>query len=259
MKASDRTSEPDLRSGLPRTYVRTYELTERSSHLPEIAPSSVTRTRTYGISPLDQECIRRDHSVWTTCPCEPCRVDRSRTSKLKRLGHLPRASSAQATVQILSWEREGFTPAWTASACGIPTRYVENLITDLRSNRARAIGPRRAAQILTADITAATTGKRTAVGTGRRLRALAWLGYDGTTISAHTGLSLMAISVHQRSTAERVSAHHWHAVREFYDRVGLTPGPSPLAARRARRLGWDSPLAWDDDAIESPTAERVAS
>ncbi|WP_295694431.1 hypothetical protein, partial [Lapillicoccus sp.] len=53
---------------------------------------------------------------------------------------------------------------------------------------------------------------------------------------------------------DRISARAWRQVRQVYDRLSMTPGPSPTARARAAARGYAPPLAWDDDTIDDPRA-----
>ena len=90
------------------------------------------------------------------------------------------------------------------------------------------------------------------VGTRRRLQALVAAGYPNEFIAAEFGVS--AVSIGQLMRREYVSAETLDRVRELFNRLQLVPGPSDHARRRAQRLGWAPPLAWDEDDIDNPSA-----
>lgn len=92
-----------------------------------------------------------------------------------------------------------------------------------------------------------------ALGTIRRLRALARIGWDLQSISQATGISRLALLKIRAEYQDSVTAATRLAVREFYEnRAGLR-GPSEGAARYAARQNWFPPAAWDDDTIETAT------
>lgn len=93
-------------------------------------------------------------------------------------------------------------------------------------------------------------------GTARRLRALAAMGWPSHELAARLGVSREAVQQRTRETwpAERSTVGR---VRDLYDALSMTPGPSERARRRAARLEWAPPLAWDDDTIDDPTARPV--
>jgi hypothetical protein len=91
------------------------------------------------------------------------------------------------------------------------------------------------------------------IGTRRRLRALAAIGWTFGEIG--TELGGWNHTTVQKLASER-SDQCWlstvQAVRGVYDRLSMTPGCSAYARNRAARQGWLPPLAWDDEMIEDP-------
>lgn len=193
-------------------------------------------------------CTRRAHSTWTTCECQPCRAENKRLAKLQRNGAYRRPSSAQATVRILGWFRDGYSAAWIASACGISTRYVDDVRRDLAHTGARRIGPRRAAQILAADITTATAGHAPADQARAQLRALATLGWSLADVAAVTGIPQITLSTIRAGRVARTGPGNLAAIRDAYRTLARQPGPSPAAATRARALGWATVIDLEDAA-----------
>ena len=191
-------------------------------------------------------CIRRPASTWTTCPCPDCRHDMRRMAKLSRTGRYRRPSSARATVRVLEWLREGYTPAWIASACGIPKRCVDEIAKEFRKAGSRTIGAKRAAAILAADITTGTAGKAPAHGLVRRVQALHRIGWDGATIAARAGISPQMVSYLGNGRVAFAGPAVVAGVRAAYADLGARPGPSRNAVAKAVRRGWASPAAWDD-------------
>lgn len=98
-------------------------------------------------------------------------------------------------------------------------------------------------------------GRIDAIGTRRRLQALSAIGWTQTHLADELEVSVQ--SLHQLATDERrtVTAVTAERVRELYDRLSMTPGPSAMARTTAKRNGWAPPLAWDDDTIDDPDAE----
>jgi hypothetical protein len=88
------------------------------------------------------------------------------------------------------------------------------------------------------------------------LRALAAIGYSQADLAAEMGWK--GIQVIARSLrAGQVTATTARRIGAAYERLSMTPGPSPLAARRARHAGWAPPLAWDEGTIDNPAAKPV--
>ncbi len=94
------------------------------------------------------------------------------------------------------------------------------------------------------------------LGTARRLQALAAIGWSVIALADQLGYHRSGVANLQvrrraqilRSTADRVA--------EVYERLSMTLGPADVRTRkRAARLGWAPPLAWDD--IDSPTGRAA--
>lgn len=103
----------------------------------------------------------------------------------------------------------------------------------------------------------ASPGARvSSVGTVRRLRALAVIGYTNAYIAERLGLAdrcglnKLIAGRHAHVTASRAAA-----VSELFDELWDKPGPSDRARRWAAKHGWAPPMAWDDDSIDYPSAQ----
>lgn len=102
-----------------------------------------------------------------------------------------------------------------------------------------------------------------AVGTTRRLQALATLGYGTDELARRIGIAPSNLHPTVHGTNKYVQHSTAEAVRELYDelwdkpnRRADRPGRSALGRIRklAARRGWAPPLAWDDDTIDDPAA-----
>lgn len=96
-----------------------------------------------------------------------------------------------------------------------------------------------------------------AIGTCRRIRALAVLGHPVYTVAdaacvAHSTLRHIATGM-RGSASKDVAA----AVADVYAQWMTRPGPSDITRRRAAVSGWHGPLAWDDidDPDEQPDTD----
>lgn len=94
------------------------------------------------------------------------------------------------------------------------------------------------------------------VGTRRRIEGLLALGWTGAHIAAAGGMARTKrpsqIGADRRCT--RVTVETALAVRRAVAKLGGTPGPSANTRGQARRLGYVSLWAWNDD-IDNPDAE----
>ncbi|MEU4779239.1 hypothetical protein [Micromonospora sp. NPDC023633] len=91
------------------------------------------------------------------------------------------------------------------------------------------------------------------VGTLRRMRALARLGWTFADIIAAGGSAIHRLD--QVKDQEWVTERFAAAVKTAYEALSMRQGPSIYTAARAAKKGWPPPLAWDDEALDDPNAE----
>lgn len=92
------------------------------------------------------------------------------------------------------------------------------------------------------------------IGSRRRLRALVAIGWTQDDLAARLGIRKADVSRYTSGSREGITAETAARVTGLYDELWDQPGPSRLAAARARNRGWAVPLAWDDDTIDDPDA-----
>lgn len=200
-------------------------------------------------------CIKRSLSTWTSCRCPACRVAHRRLCKLSRNGRLARPDPAAAWARIDAWTAAGFSPTWIESACGLPARNIESVLTERAAGHVRKLGAKATAMVLAGDIRAGSAGFGPALGARRRLQALACHGFDTTQLQGASGISFVTLAAIRRGATTRVSAVHHHRIADVYEGLCGGFGTSPAAVARGRRLGWVPPLGWDD--IDDPTEHPV--
>ena len=89
-------------------------------------------------------------------------------------------------------------------------------------------------------------------GTRRRIEALARNGWSLRHLGDRLGVTPQ--SVYGYRTRSGLTAANARAIRDLYDELWDQRGPNERVRRHAERLGWASPLAWDDDTIDDPNA-----
>lgn len=107
-------------------------------------------------------------------------------------------------------------------------------------------------------------GRLDATGARRMLQALAAVGWSARALHARSDLYTTHIQVIRSGRARWVTAETERSVKALYDRlwdqcpprgdrhqVGAITRTKLFAAQQ----GWAPPLAWDDEAIDDPTAE----
>ncbi|HEY9370967.1 hypothetical protein [Streptomyces sp.] len=90
-------------------------------------------------------------------------------------------------------------------------------------------------------------------GTRRRVQALAWMGWPASEVARRAGTTVGTLQT-LILPFRRISVAMARRVAAVYDALWQTPGPSKIAAGKARSLGFVPPMAWDDDTIDDPAA-----
>ena len=205
---------------------------------------------------MSDACIRRRASTWTKCTCDDCKAWMQRLRKKHEMGapiaadH--QAASAAAWAVMDDLQRLGWTQAAIASATGIPTRAIYTAV--LR----RSTWSTRNARRILAHAPWPTAGSFSALGSRRRLRALAALGWSLPELADRFDMPAMTLSVIRSGKTVLVHAHVAAQIRDMYDALHMTPGPSGITRRAAEKRGWHAPLAWDqiDEPNEMPRSGR---
>ncbi len=199
-------------------------------------------------------CTRRPDSLWTKCRCTRCRARNVRVAKFAKSGVFERPDHAAVVARVTGWRAAGFTDEWIASACGVNRWQIHRIAARDRNGLPSKVFRGTARLILAGDIRTGTSGLGPALGIRRRVQALVAIGYTQDNIAAATGIAQGLLSRIANGQAVHVVARNWHTIVDHYERVCMTPGPSKVAAANARRNGWAPPLAWDEEAIDDPTA-----
>lgn len=90
-------------------------------------------------------------------------------------------------------------------------------------------------------------------GALRRLRALQWMGWPMSKISAHLGRPQR--SLYAQIFREEMSARLILDISAMYEELSHLTGPSKISSTKARRSGYHPPAAWDVDTIDDPDAQ----
>lgn len=94
-----------------------------------------------------------------------------------------------------------------------------------------------------------------ALGTTRRLRALAALGWTHSAMGDLIGMHRSAVSRLVRGEHDHVLLSTANAVADLYQHAqDGCPHPNPRTISQARKHGWAPPAAWDDDDLDNPDA-----
>lgn len=136
-------------------------------------------------------------------------------------------------------------------AAGLSDTGVKAILDGTRSRVQQSTAARVEALSLRTLYSSQATGHVPRVGAVRRVQALMAMGWSHHELAA-AGVPNTARLL--SGTGHLVTLERWREVCEVYDRLSMTPGPSPETRGWAKSLGYPPPLAWDDDAIDDPTA-----
>jgi hypothetical protein len=92
------------------------------------------------------------------------------------------------------------------------------------------------------------------LGTVRRLQALVAIGHSQQSICDHLGWLPGNATRLFNGKQDYVTVSTAAKARVLFNELQLTPGTCERARRRAKKLGWPPPLAWEEDAIDDPAA-----
>lgn len=134
-------------------------------------------------------------------------------------------------------------------ACGLSDTAVGNIVDGRNTHVQRATAARIDALTLTA-IYDQAHGTVPSIGAQRRVQALMALGWPKQELEA-AGIPSTQLVTRPRS---QVSVEGWRQVKDVYDELSMTRGPSELTRSRAIARGYPPPLAWDDDTLDDPHA-----
>lgn len=197
------------------------------------------------------ECIEADYQAGK----------RGRLNRQRGIRATMSAASAREHVEHLV--RAGMPLRDIATHAGLS----ETTVSAVASGRVVDVYRETASAILSVSVPGPGYARRfdgviDATGARRRLRALTALGYTLPVLAEQTGLSTETVScVRQgRRVQLRMSANQ--EIAAAYDRlwkvdplsVGVSATGAAKARTHARKSGWPSPLAWDDETIDEPEA-----
>ncbi|MDQ2852228.1 MAG: helix-turn-helix domain-containing protein [Actinomycetota bacterium] len=92
------------------------------------------------------------------------------------------------------------------------------------------------------------TGLVPKVGAVRRLHALMAMGWTKDLLTEAGATSLPRVL---SGPGNLITLAKWREIKDVYDHLSMTPGPSPQTKRRSLRRGYAPPLAWDDGTIDN--------
>ncbi len=148
-------------------------------------------------------------------------------------------------LQEIGWSNQRI-----AEAAGLAARQSVLYILDHDQ-----VKPRTAQAIMSIPLDAEPrSGVVSAVGLRRRVQALATMGWTRKHIAEDAGISVFQVD-RIADRRDMVLERNAIPLRESYERLCMTPGPSKYVKQRAIARGWLPPLSWDniDDPKERPS------
>lgn len=178
--------------------------------------------------------------------CEP---DYRRQIRMGRAGYRD-ATPARDHVQrlrALSWTYEQIQ-----TACGVSARQARAI----ERGEYRRVRSDTLQRLLSVPLTPATSHRGVPhIGTTRRLQALQWMGWPTVEIAHRVGsTSGTLLTVKYRGG---LSARLAQRIADVYEQLSHVPGPSKVAAAKARASGYVPPLSWDEGTLDDPAAKPL--
>lgn len=231
------------------------------------------------LSGPEQPCAHNTHHphgnrvryVIDRCRCRRCRdansTDNRRRVRDQMYGNPSYVDAGPARAHIEALTAAGMGLKRIVAVSDISQGQLWKLIYGKRRNGgtrtpSKRIRPGTEARILAITLDLAGGAKVDSTGTTRRIQALVAIGWSQSKIAARLGTTsanLLNLS-HGRTGVTTARAK---AVADLYDELWNTAPPRAgqrdkiaysRSIRYAALAGWSVPMAWDEDAIDDPTA-----
>lgn len=186
----------------------------------------------------------RDHS----CRCDDCRSAGNAFGKRCRAGLTRRIPVEPVAAHLV---KIGLTDLQAARMAGV----TRTTVTRIRTGAHKTVLRDTARRLLALTATPSTVGSMDSVGTTRRLRALAALGYTSAQIATESGIPSEYVRKLMQGGRTIVKATTAARVSRCYDTLSMVRPVGWLADRQRRQSaakGWLPPLCWDDDDLDNP-------
>lgn len=164
-------------------------------------------------------------------------------------GRFGYVEATPARLHVLKLRELGWTYELIAAAAGM-ANWTGN---QLARGELRHVLPETARAILSIQLVPQASHRGVdGTGTYRRVEALQWMGWPMHAVARRCGIAPYTLTTY-RARREPVSYRLKLAVETVYRELAHLPGPSKQTATKAKRSGYVSPMAWDDD-IDDPNA-----
>lgn len=153
---------------------------------------------------------------------------------------------------VTALKEGGWTEPEIAAAAGIDRRTVYSVVTASRPHVHQ-----RTAEAILALAPAHAPNRVPALGTMRRLQALAAMGWPLAHIGHIAGMHSTKVNDLVAGRRKRIPRAQANAVDQMFRALHNTPGPSPKTRTAAARNGWVPAAAWTD--IDNPDAQPATA
>ena len=194
--------------------------------------------------------------VGKKCKCEPCRAanrayQRSRGLVTYESSYVDPGPSRE---HIRNLRMTGMGTRTIAHLAGLSRTTVQNIEKSNKTGKPAAKVSWRTEHRLLAVRPVYVMGRSVqGHGTARRLQALVAIGWSQAYLASRLGWAEGNFTTLLKPTPVKLSTA-WK-VRQLYEELSSTPGPSVRARNHAVKRGYLPPAAWDDDYIDDPETE----
>lgn len=153
----------------------------------------------------------------------------------------------------------GIAPNMIARAAGVTHSYADRIL----NGDYTTISTRYAALLLKVDHHPHPRQEWVlSIGAGRRVQALRAIGWDCEALAEQ--LDIHPSDIPRVSARPFITYEKWLRIRDGYERLSMTRGPSKRAAANAERQKWVLPMEWegydiDDPRVKPKKARRTTS
>jgi hypothetical protein len=177
--------------------------------------------------------------------------------KLAAAGRLHRPTPAEAWAAFDVMAARGMSVKEIALAAGLNVDSMYGMTGERKRGHQRALHPLHRSALIRAEEQTRDVqpGRCLIVGTTRRARALACMGWSTEAVAAASGLTLPQVQYVKTGPYATIGRDTANAIAAAYERLSHLDGGQRQTQGRARAAGWHPPIAWDDDTIDDPAAQ----
>ncbi|MFF3324927.1 hypothetical protein [Streptomyces sp. NPDC002889] len=192
----------------------------------------------------------RRHNRWAPCRCDLCRAAWRRDCKIRDLRRLRGAAAYVDRAVVVAHINRLIASGWSQTAIYTTAGVARRTLWSWLNGTVEGVQHSAAARVLALRPVSRTPDLVPAIGTARRLQALAAMGWPVTRSGIEAGISDTHARNLARGRRQQVTKEVAQKVDVYYRQRCMRPGPSACAKTVALRNGWVTAVAWDD--IDDP-------